>query len=196
MMSLSDTQPGAGCLIGDRSRDGDKIMTEIKNRYTNETIKTVDADTLRNANLRNVDLRNADLCGADLSGANLYNADLCGADLSGANLSGANLYNADLIGATRYMDGETAIKLRGPRPVLFIGPIGSENGTFMAFLTTAGVKIERGCFVGTLAEFEAAVKETHAENDRHKAEYLAVVEFVKSWAEQETKAADEGKEDL
>lgn len=52
-------------------------MTEIKHRYTQKVLLSVDGS------LRRVDLRRA-----DLSVANLRGADLSGADLSGANLRG------------------------------------------------------------------------------------------------------------
>jgi hypothetical protein len=84
-------------------------MITIKHRCTNDTILTVDADTLTRAdlsrtNLYRADLRwanlyRADLRWADLYRADLYRADLTGADLTGANLTGANLTGADLTGA-------------------------------------------------------------------------------------------------
>jgi uncharacterized protein YjbI with pentapeptide repeats len=84
-------------------------MIEIRNRWTNELIRTeenlTDADltgadltdanlrgaNLRDANLRGADLRDANLTGANLTGANLRGANLRGADLTGANLTDANL---------------------------------------------------------------------------------------------------------
>ena len=71
-------------------------MIKIKNRYTGEIVRTVDADTLRDADLRGAYLSDADLSGADLSGANLRGADLRGAYLRDADLSGANLRGANL----------------------------------------------------------------------------------------------------
>ena len=46
-------------------------MIQIRNRFTNEVMISVDADNLRGANLSD----------ADLSGANLSDADLSDADL-------------------------------------------------------------------------------------------------------------------
>ena len=79
-------------------------MIEIKNRFTDTVIKTVDADTLYKANLYVADLyganlREANLYGANLIGANLREANLREADLREANLHVANLYGANLIGA-------------------------------------------------------------------------------------------------
>jgi len=79
-------------------------MIEIRNRFTGELIKTVDAANLSGANLCGANLCRADLSGADLSradlsGANLSWANLSWANLSRANLSGANLIRADLIRA-------------------------------------------------------------------------------------------------
>jgi hypothetical protein len=72
---------------------------EIKNRFTNQVIKTIDAETLVCANLRGADLWWADLRGADLDSADLHGANLRGADLRRADLYGANLRRADLRGA-------------------------------------------------------------------------------------------------
>ena len=80
-------------------------MIQIKNRFTDEIIKTVDDANLRDAdligaNLRDADLRGANLRDANLRDANLIDANLRDADLRGANLIGADLRNADL----RYAD--------------------------------------------------------------------------------------------
>ena len=57
------------------------MTVKIKNRYTGDVVKLVDAETLQNADLRGADLRGADLWGADLRGADLRGANLRGADL-------------------------------------------------------------------------------------------------------------------
>ena len=146
-------------------------MVEIKHRWSGKVIKMVDAD-----NLCGADLCGADLCGADLRGANLYGADLCGADLRGANLC-----DADLRGAKRYMDGEPAITLVGKRPIIAIGPIGSRNDELRGLITSAGLRIECGCFCGTLDAFREKVTETHG-NGRHGVEYMAASAFIEAWA--------------
>jgi uncharacterized protein YjbI with pentapeptide repeats len=76
--------------------------TTIKNRWTDEVIKTVEAESLRRADLEGADLRSADLEGADLYGADLEGADLEGADLRRADLEGADLRRADLRRADLY----------------------------------------------------------------------------------------------
>ena len=162
-------------------------MIEIKNRRTGEVIKTVDANTLRGTNLWGADLWGADLQTANLWGANLWGANLQDADLTGADLTGANLTGADLTGAKRYIDGDTAITLHGPRPILQIGPLGSRNGYMMALITSAGVRVECGCFCGTVAEFKAAVEKNHADNPRHRDEYLAAIRMINAWAKAEMK---------
>ena len=71
-------------------------MIQIKNRFTGNVLKEVDAANLRGANLRGANLRASGLCAADLRAANLCGADLCGANLRGANLRYADLCDADL----------------------------------------------------------------------------------------------------
>ena len=156
------------------------MSIEIKNRWTGAVILTLGADTLSEANLYG-----ANLCGANLRGADLYEADLCGADLSGADLSGAK----------RYIDGDTAITLHGPRPILTLGPLGSRDAMMMALLTSAGVRVECGCFCGIVSEFKAAVEKSHAEHPRHLAEYLAVIRMINAWAKVEMKFADQWERD-
>ena len=127
---------------------------------------------LSGADLSGADLSGADLSGADLSRANLSRADLSGADLSGADLSGANLSGAYLSGA----------KLIGDRPFIQLGPIGSRSDYLKAFLTDQGIKIQTGCFFGTLDEFKAAVEKTHDSNN-HAAEYRCAITLIEKHAE-------------
>ena len=87
-------------------------MTEIKNK-DGAVLRTVDADTLREADLRGADLNGADLFGADLRGADLNGADLFGADLRGADLFGADLRGADLRGADLFGADLFGADLRG-----------------------------------------------------------------------------------
>jgi len=66
-----------------------------------------------------------------------------------------------------------------PQHVLTIGPIGS-RGDHLTFYRTAGGggEIHTGCFTGTIAQFEAAVKETHA-GTAFESEYLALVQLMR-----------------
>ena len=66
-------------------------MIEIKNRYINTILHTINSTNLRSAdlhgaNLHGADLRRADLCNADLHGANLCNADLREANFNNEKL--------------------------------------------------------------------------------------------------------------
>jgi len=65
---------------------------QIKNRYTDEIIVEMEAESIREVVEKNrASLSGADLSWVDLSGAKLSGADLSGADLSGAKLSGAKI---------------------------------------------------------------------------------------------------------
>ena len=140
--------------------------------------------SLRGADLSGAYLRGADLSGAYLSGAYLRGADLSGADLSGADLSGAYLSGAYLRGADlsgAYLRGA---KLKdgseiddAPRPVVYFGTFGRDARELIAFRTNQGIRIQTGCFFGTVAEFLDAVKKKHADNE-HGQEYAAVLELV------------------
>jgi hypothetical protein len=179
-------------------------MIEIKSRHTGTVTFTVEAETLRGADLRGADLRGADLRYADLSGANLSGANLSGANLSGANLRGADLRYADLSGADlRYADLRGAnlsganlrganlsganlrgaqiaenLKLINTRPILTIGPIGSRNDIFFAYMTDGGLYVRAGCFFGTDVKFESAVVNTHGDGV-HAKEYGAALALAR-----------------
>ncbi|HDS1238702.1 TPA: hypothetical protein QEG40_004872, partial [Pluralibacter gergoviae] len=62
---------------------------------------------------------------------------------------------------------------------MIIGPIGSENGFLTAFRQKDNsIAVRRGCFTGTIAEFESAVKERHGDNN-HGEIYLALIPVIK-----------------
>lgn len=88
-----------------------------------------------------------------------------GADLSGADLSRANLQGANLDKKYSFLS---------------ISPIGSENGCLWTFRGEDGVlKLNRGCFSGTLPEFVEAVKNKHSGN-KYEKQYMAAIELIKT----------------
>ena len=105
---------------------------------------------------------------------NLRGAYLRGADLGGAYLRGADLRGAYLRGA--YL-GDCG-KLQSYSDILIAGVIGSRNDYTTIFHTDKGIFVQCGCFIGTLEEFEAKVKETHQGNN-HEKDYLALIQFAK-----------------
>jgi hypothetical protein len=98
----------------------------------------------------------------DLYGANLYGANLGGANLYGADLGGCNLAFASL-----------------PFPIIQLGPLGSRND-YLVYRPDID-QARTGCFVGTLAAFEAAVATIHGGN-RHGHDYQAAITFLRSLA--------------
>jgi len=162
------------------------VKLEIKCRYTDSVLFEHDAKdnsikiavtaavekkvSLSGAYLSGADLSGADLSGADLSGAYLRGAYLSGAYLSGAYLSGAYLSGAKLADGLEVDDS--------PRPFFYIGMIGSESGELLAFSTNKGIYLKRGCFLGTVAEFEAALEKKHDGNE-HGKEYAAALVLIK-----------------
>ena len=153
---------------------------DIKHRYTNYILLTVDADTLRgadligadlidadlhDADLRDADLRSADLSGADLSGADLIDADLRSANLSGSNLRGADLSGADLSGA----DLRDA-KLSGE--ILKKTPISILNLTWDILITTEYLTI--GCQRHTHEVWEAFTDDEIAKMESRASEFWKV----------------------
>jgi hypothetical protein len=55
--------------------------------------------------------------------------------------------------------------VRGNARVLWFSKVGSENGTLTAFLDSKKqIIVTRGCFIGTLDEFEATVAAKHGDS--------------------------------
>lgn len=97
-------------------------------------------------------------------------ANLRSADLRSANLSNADLSNADL--------SDKFGNAKGRRPqIQFIG-LGSDNSMLTAIKCSKAVYVKRGCFTGTLSEFEAAVKKKHGSNE-HGKEYAAAIRMIR-----------------
>ncbi|HEL8291239.1 TPA: pentapeptide repeat-containing protein [Listeria monocytogenes] len=139
---------------------------------------------LRGANLRGANLSYADLSGADLNGADLNGADLRGANLNGADLRGANLNYADLNGAD----------LRGAnlnwinwRDVVGLTVIAVQINTTRKNNQITYIKeLEiwtTGCFQGTLEELKTSIENTHKDNEKLKAKYYRVIDFILQEAE-------------
>ena len=131
------------------------MMFEIKHRYSNEVLFSIEIGTLRlavEAAIKSV----ANISGANLSGANLSRANLSGADLSGANLYGANLYG-----------------------YISIGPIGSRYSYLWTRWEESGFMVRTGCFTGTLDEFKKAVKEKH-KSGVHRDEYMVAIKLMEA----------------
>ena len=136
------------------------MMFEIKHRYSNEVLFSIEIGTLRlavEAAIKSVaNLSRANLSGANLSGADLSGANLSRADLSRANLSGANLYG-----------------------YISIGPIGSRYSYLWTRWEESGFMVRTGCFTGTLDEFKKAVKEKH-KSGVHRDEYMVAIKLMEA----------------
>ena len=141
---------------------GSKI--EIRHRYTDAVLYTCDVTDEQQAG--GLAMRAA-LEGAIKAGAYLSDANLSGAYLRGANLSGAMV---------------NGLRLAGDRPVIQIGPIGSESRTISVWLTEGGIRVQAGCFFGSRDEFEAQVMETHGDGI-HGREYRACLPLIDMHAE-------------
>ena len=76
----------------------------------------------------------------------------------------------------------------GDAQILWLSKVGSANGTLTAYPDKNGnIIVTRGCFIGTLAEFAKAVKETHG-NSKIAKEYAVLIKFIKLRLEQPTEA--------
>ena len=64
--------------------------------------------------------------------------------------------------------------------VLKIDRIGSRKGCTYFYKTLNEIYVRCGCFFGTIAEFEAKVNNTHANNEQYRNEYLGAIKYAKS----------------
>ncbi|HFK7854358.1 TPA: pentapeptide repeat-containing protein [Listeria monocytogenes] len=154
---------------------------------------------LRRADLSCADLRRADLRGADLSYADLSGADLNGADLNGADLRRANLSYADLRRADLRRANLSYADLSGAD--LSYANLNWINWRDVVSLTVIAVQINTtrknnqityikeleiwttGCFQGTLEELKTSIENTHKDNEKLKAKYYRVIDFILQEAE-------------
>ncbi|EAH2714171.1 hypothetical protein D5L25_15675 [Listeria monocytogenes] len=116
------------------------------------------------ADLRGANLRHADLRRADLSGANLRHADLRRADLSYADLNWINW--RDVVGLT-----VIAVQINTTRK--------NNQITYIKELEIWTT----GCFQGTLEELKTSIENTHKDNEKLKAKYYRVIDFILQEAE-------------
>ncbi|EAH2872914.1 pentapeptide repeat-containing protein [Listeria monocytogenes] len=143
-----------------------------------------DRADLSNADLKNTNLRFANLRLADLRGANLSYADLSYADLRGANLSYADLSYADLNGANLSYANLNWINWRDVVSLTVIAV--QINTTRKNNQITYIKELEiwtTGCFQGTLEELKTSIENTHKDNEKLKAKYYRVIDFILQEAE-------------
>ncbi|HAC4897379.1 TPA_asm: pentapeptide repeat-containing protein [Listeria monocytogenes] len=134
---------------------------------------------LRRADLRRADLRRADLSYADLSGADLNGADLNGADLRGANLSYANLRRADLSYADlNWINWRDVVSLT----VIAVQINTTRKNNQITYIKELEIWTT-GCFQGTLEELKTSIENTHKDNEKLKAKYYRVIDFILQEAE-------------
>ncbi|RTQ65844.1 pentapeptide repeat-containing protein [Listeria monocytogenes] len=153
-------------------------------RGANLSYEDLSCANLRGANLSYADLSCANLRGANLSYADLSCANLRGADLSCANLRGANLSGANLSGANlSYAD----LNWINWRDVVSLTVIAVQINTTRKNNQITYIKeLEiwtTGCFQGTLEELKTSIENTHKDNEKLKAKYYRVIDFILQEAE-------------
>ena len=96
------------------------------------------------------------------------------ANLDGANLDGANLARAKI---------KDDCTLKGERPIIQIGPIGSRCAYFAAYITDKGLRFDAGCQRQITREvFEERLAGEHGDNI-HAKEYRAALALIDVHAE-------------
>ncbi|PDE20357.1 hypothetical protein AWK70_09545, partial [Listeria monocytogenes] len=119
---------------------------------------------LRVANLSYADLSCANLRGANLRWANLSYADLREVDLSDAKLNWINWQDVTGLTVVAVQVGTT----RKNNQIAYIKELDTWTTSY---------------FQGTLYELKASVEQTHKDNEKLKAKYYRVIDFILQEAE-------------
>jgi carbonic anhydrase/acetyltransferase-like protein (isoleucine patch superfamily) len=100
-----------------------------------------------------------------------------------AHVSGdARVYGNAWVSGDAWVSGNAQVS--GNAEVVWLSHVGSGDGTLTLFRTKDGECVNRGCFTGTLNEFEEAVLRRHPDN-LHGKEYALIIQMfrlrVASW---------------
>lgn len=88
----------------------------------------------------------------------------------------AQVYGNARVSGDAWVYGDARVK--SCRDIFCITGLGSRYGTTTIYRNDGGITVVCGCFLGTLEEFEAKVKETHGGN-LYGREYLKLIELAK-----------------
>lgn len=84
--------------------------------------------------------------------------------------------NARVYGNTRVYDGAN---INSTNKYITIGPIGSRDDTTTFYLTKDNhIRVNCGCFNGTIDELAQAVEIKHRNNKLYETQYLSAIEYV------------------
>ncbi|MHB1651416.1 MAG: hypothetical protein ACYCVD_02930 [Desulfitobacteriaceae bacterium] len=77
------------------------------------------------------------------------------------------------------LDSSGDARVSSRKHIAWFSSVGSENGTLTAYMTKEStIEVTRGCFRGTIDEFEIAVQERHREG-QYAEEYLVLIQFIR-----------------
>ena len=165
------SQEGSCWVSGDARVCGDALVSGNAQVYGNAQVSG-DAWVSGNAQVYG----NAQVCGNAwvFGNAQVYgNAQVSGDAWVSGN---AQVYgNAQVCGNARVYDDA---QVKSVEDIFCIAGLGSRYGTTTIYRNDGGITVVCGCFLGTLEEFEAKVKETHGGN-LYGREYLKLIELAK-----------------
>ena len=97
----------------------------------------------------------------------------------------ARVYGSACVSGSARVSGSAHIlgdgRVSKPGDYITVGPaISSGRFTTAHVDETIGVRVNCGCFTGTVEEFRQAIEATHAESAQHLAQYRAFVALIKA----------------
>ncbi len=129
---------------------------------------TIWGGTIRGGTIEGGTIRGGTIEGGTIRGGTIWGGTIRGGTIEGGTIRGGTIRGGTIWGGTIW-GGD----------FLTISPIGSEDGQFTAEIKEDGTIIcNRGCFSGTLEEFEAAVARRHGDTE-FAAEYALVAKLVR-----------------
>jgi hypothetical protein len=129
---------------------------------------------IRGGEIRGGEIRGGLIWGGVIRGGLILGGEIWGGVIRGGEIWGGLILGGEILGGV-IRGGEIS---KSSDYVAFCS-IGSENGILTAYRTEdGGIEVTRGCFRGTLAEFEKAVKEKHKDSSIGK-EYELAISIIK-----------------
>jgi len=139
---------------------------------------TIEGGTIWGGTIRGGTIEGGTIWGGTIWGGTIWGGTIRGGTIRGGTIEGGTIEGGTIWGGTIWGGTIWGGTIRGG-DFLAISPIGSEDGQFTAEITESGEIIcNRGCFNGSLDEFEHAVNARHGSND-YAAEYDLVVKIVR-----------------
>lgn len=112
---------------------------------------------------------NAKIMGGEIMGGEIWGGEIMGGVIRGGEIWGGVIWGGVIRGGV----------IKKSSDYITFCSIGSDSNVLTAYKVGKEIEVVRGCFRGTLKEFETAVKEKHGKN-QHAIEYGFAIKIIKA----------------